>query len=472
MESYKARRNDDSAKNIENNVEAPQKTKRQLRKESTEKAVDLAAETALDVYTGGQFSQIKNNLSKIPLVGEKLNKEWNKKVKLISKVASHTKFGRSAQQLDNMGMLDTARDAKDMYNSVSSGEMPDGTSGGTSGGSKGNNFLGKFSKSGSKKKNFVSMFGNKNKKDNGGSKDISSIWEQLPPALKFKIYAIGIGFFAFIMLFMTVFAEQDEVNMGATNSGSGSSETSAGTSSPGGPLSYSDTASNGNGKIVVGQVLTSEPDPSAALNYWSQYVDSSKFVYPKDKATNLPLGAWPKDYASIPTQITKFKTYHGLMFPLTPMNGTYSWVYDHNGIDIMAPPGTPIYCPVDGTIVYSEWGHTVNKGSDETAYSVTVRLDNPITYNGYSIQHIFMTHMSGIRYRCPQSTCNQKVKQGELIGFVGNAAGNARSVGWAPHLHMTVYSCFNCYGNGLWTDKLEALYGLPRRGKIARKVGE
>jgi murein DD-endopeptidase MepM/ murein hydrolase activator NlpD len=220
-------------------------------------------------------------------------------------------------------------------------------------------------------------------------------------------------------------------------------------------------SSSGNGVCKKGVALSSEPDPSAAINCWS-YVSSSNFVYPKDPKTGLPLGAWPKNYASIPTKITGYNTYAGtFIFPITPTSSNYHFVYQHTGIDFMANFGTPIYSPADGTLMYSEWGHTKNKGGDETAYTVSVKLSKAVTVQGVSVDIVFLTHMSGIIYRCSStSNCNRTVKKGELLGFSGNAAGTSTSIGWAPHLHMTLYGSAG-YDNGLITTKIEAMYGIP-----------
>lgn len=228
-----------------------------------------------------------------------------------------------------------------------------------------------------------------------------------------------------------------------------------------GPSGYS---SSGDGVASPGVEQKSEPDPSAAINYWKNYVNPQNFIYPKDEKTGLPLGAWPKNYNSIPASIKNYKVYAGsFIFPTTPENGSYHFVYEHNGIDIMATFGTPVYSPVSGNLEYSEWGHTVNRGGDETAYSITVKLDQPTNVQGKTITAVFMTHMSGIRYRCSWGKCNRHISKGELIGFTGNAAGTSESIGWAPHLHMTYYA--SEYENGLTTTKVEALYEIPNYTK-------
>ena len=214
-----------------------------------------------------------------------------------------------------------------------------------------------------------------------------------------------------------------------------------------------------NGTCKKNIALSSEPNPADPLTCWPNIISMSKFTFPVD-SNGRKLGAFPINYQSIPTQLTSYKTYKGeFIIPVTPVNSVYNFVYQHNGIDFMASFGTPIYSPVDGTLEYSEWGHTGNTGGDETAYSLSILMDRPVSFNGKTIGTIFLTHMSGIRYRCSRNACNRKVKKGELLGFVGNAAGSATTGGWAPHLHMSMYPTGN-YDQGLMSKDIESLYNL------------
>jgi len=82
----------------------------------------------------------------------------------------------------------------------------------------------------------------------------------------------------------------------------------------------------------------------------------------------------------------------------------------HNGIDYKAPKGTPVYTAGDGKVTRS-------------AYS---------KYNGH---HVFVKHANGIVTKYLHFTKRtvkkgQRVKQGQVIGYVG-ATGLAQ----APHLH-------------------------------------
>ena len=220
-------------------------------------------------------------------------------------------------------------------------------------------------------------------------------------------------------------------------------------------------STGGDGTCQIGVVFTSEPDPSSAVNCQPGVLNPSSFVYPKDEVTGLPLGAWPASIGTIPTQLSDYKIHNSyFVFPTTPVNGLYSFVYDHVGMDIMAAFGTPIYSPVDGTMLFSEWGHTCNTGWDETAYTVMIRMSNPTNINGTPIDTVFLTHMSGIIYRCPQGSCNKTVKKGQLLGFVGNASGTSETAGWAPHLHITLFGNNN-YDAGLRTALTEGVFDIP-----------
>ncbi len=87
----------------------------------------------------------------------------------------------------------------------------------------------------------------------------------------------------------------------------------------------------------------------------------------------------------------------------------------HNGVDLLAPTGTPVLAASDGTVV----GAAPNAG-----YGNWIRLQhaqNVATVYG---------HLSAF---APGITAGAKVRRGQVIGFVGNTG---RSTG--PHLHFEV----------------------------------
>ena len=87
----------------------------------------------------------------------------------------------------------------------------------------------------------------------------------------------------------------------------------------------------------------------------------------------------------------------------------------HNGIDFAAPMGTPIYAAADGVID--------NVDISFTGYGKKVEIDHGY---GYRTRYAHM-QMFAVKN-------GQRVKRGELIGYVGNTG-----LSTAPHLHYEVF---------------------------------
>jgi murein DD-endopeptidase MepM/ murein hydrolase activator NlpD len=101
-----------------------------------------------------------------------------------------------------------------------------------------------------------------------------------------------------------------------------------------------------------------------------------------------------------------------------PVTGFISQEYSqniHNGIDIVAPEGTPIVSAGAGTVLFSGWtvdgGHTIVIGHQAGYY----------TYYKHNLRNIVEE--------------NQMVEQGEVIGYLGNSG--LKSFG--PHLHFEIW---------------------------------
>ncbi len=87
----------------------------------------------------------------------------------------------------------------------------------------------------------------------------------------------------------------------------------------------------------------------------------------------------------------------------------------HWGMDFTAPRGTPIYASGDGVVKRAD--------SRATGYGKHIRIDH-----GYGYTSLY-AHLYKYNVRK-----NQKVKRGDLIGFVGSTGRSQ-----APHLHYEIF---------------------------------
>ncbi len=109
----------------------------------------------------------------------------------------------------------------------------------------------------------------------------------------------------------------------------------------------------------------------------------------------------------------------------------------HKGMDFTAPTGTPIYASGNGV---------VKKAHRSSTFGKVVYIDH-----GYGYETIY-AHMSKI-----VAKKRQKVKRGDLIGYVGNTGRSA-----APHLHYEVHK------NGHAVNPIYYYYGnLTPEGFLA-----
>lgn len=110
---------------------------------------------------------------------------------------------------------------------------------------------------------------------------------------------------------------------------------------------------------------------------------------------------------------------------------------NHRGIDLAAPTGTPIYAPADGVV-------DIRSTNAQTGGGLSLRIDH-----GRSGNDTFQTgyaHLSKFNV-----TDGQTVRQGDIIGYVGNTGEST-----GPHLHYTVLV------NGQYVDPEQYLEGRPR----------
>lgn len=119
----------------------------------------------------------------------------------------------------------------------------------------------------------------------------------------------------------------------------------------------------------------------------------------------------------------------------------------HNGIDIAAPAGKPIYAAADGTVAHCDTG--------EAAYGNWCTIKHNIeTKSGARCIVSLYAHMRSIKVRA-----GTKVEKGDLVGYEGNT-GNTTRLLYGPergyHLH---FSIFDCDGYTVTAGKYSDVYG-------------
>lgn len=148
--------------------------------------------------------------------------------------------------------------------------------------------------------------------------------------------------------------------------------------------------------------------------------------FPTAPNPNAPGGLpCPGDIVKNPTIAPTFgKNYVGGTYGMTRNNGGKL----HDGLDIAAPPGTPIFSPENGIVT----GVRGTFGPGEYAsksYGNYVQIT--FIVNGVTVTLSF-NHLDGIQ---PGIQFNSPVSQGQLLGISGTT-GNAGAAGVNPHVHV------------------------------------
>jgi murein DD-endopeptidase MepM/ murein hydrolase activator NlpD len=116
--------------------------------------------------------------------------------------------------------------------------------------------------------------------------------------------------------------------------------------------------------------------------------------------------------AIIPVKGGATKVGSGFGYRIHPI---YKTMQMHTGVDILVPRGTPIFATGDGTV-------EANRAGTLSGYGIVVVINH-----GFGYETLY-GHMSKMVARP-----GQKVKRGELIGYVGSTGMST-----APHLHYEV----------------------------------
>lgn len=122
------------------------------------------------------------------------------------------------------------------------------------------------------------------------------------------------------------------------------------------------------------------------------------------------------------------------------INPFYKVPIRHDGLDIIAPSGEPVYVTADGTV------SQITRSRKGLGNVISITHDG-----GYVTRY---AHMSDI-----QVTKGSNVKAGDLIGYVGTS-GNS----FAPHLHYEVHR------DSLVLDPINYLYASVEPGEYANML--
>lgn len=151
-----------------------------------------------------------------------------------------------------------------------------------------------------------------------------------------------------------------------------------------------------------------------------------------------------------------------IQWPLSSVNVTGEWANSpgfysqfgqagHNGIDLAASVGTPVYATDSGVIAAEGWGNYDNwMGS---IAGIFVRIRHSWGYSAYA--HLSTTLVNA----------GQWVERGQIIAFSG-----ATGVGTGPHLHFETFPLYPNFGNGFAGRVNPRSWGLAGRGEISPAV--
>jgi len=150
-----------------------------------------------------------------------------------------------------------------------------------------------------------------------------------------------------------------------------------------------------------------------------------QFWLPGGQAASAPAIRLPLDVVSVTSGFGMRSDPLGYGRPLAGSGGQWNGtgrLYMHEGVDLMALVGTPVYAAADGVIMLA--------GRDQ-GYGNAVRIDHGCGERTRQLSTVY-GHLSRF---APGIVAGAMVLQGDLIGFSGNTG---RSTG--PHLHFEVQS--------------------------------
>lgn len=202
-------------------------------------------------------------------------------------------------------------------------------------------------------------------------------------------------------------------------------------------MTYEELFRNGE-KIANGDILAAEfindGKSYKAVRYVNPQTNRAEYFSPDGRSMRKAFLRSPVDFRRISSG-----------FSLTRRHPVLNKIRAHRGVDYAAATGTPIRAAGDGKIV-----HRANKGG----YGRTVIIQHGSKYS------TLYAHMSNYKRG---HRVGSKVKQGEVIGFVG-----ASGLATGPHLHYE-FRVNGVHRNPL-TVKLPDAMPVPKRYQLDFEV--
>lgn len=177
-----------------------------------------------------------------------------------------------------------------------------------------------------------------------------------------------------------------------------------------------------------------------------------------------PVPALPAEPPPPPAKPRSARLPSGFHNPMP--GGVFAGYQGDTGLDIAGSP-RPVYAIAAGTLDYSEPGHTLWTGPADTANCVRFELDEPISYKGRKITHVYYAHLSALEtLQHEGASARRHVEAGEQLGLSGIARHS-------PHLHIGLLldgEVEQYWGTFLRANEIREVLGGFRNGERLPKM--